>query len=324
MPSTDGERGDGALRFDDQVAIVTGAGRGMGRQHALELASRGAAVVVNDVQSDLVDEVVAAIEESGGRAAASYDSVATIAGGAALVHLAVERYGTVDVLVHNAGIVRLDAFDELSFDDLRDTLDVHLYAGFYVGQPAYRVMKAKGYGRIVLISSTSGVFGTTRNTSYSAAKAGLVGLCRALSLEAEEHGVRVNCVLPKQWMTPVEDIDGEVPFGKMTVQGFWATRCTPHSVSVLVAYLASAACTQTGEVFSANAGRYARVFTAVGDGWLAPDIEAVTTEDLFDHLDQILAHDYSGIVPRSVEHEVRVVEAMVRATTPDAGSRHEP
>ncbi len=312
--STDVEpMGAGAVSFEGQVAIVTGAGRGMGRQHAIELAGRGAAVVVNDVQQELADEVVAAIEAGDGRAVASYDSVASAEGGQALADLAVARFGTLDVLVHNAGIVRLAPFDEVSFDDLQDVLDVHLYGAFYVGQPAYRIMKAKGYGRIVLVSSTSGVFGTTRNTSYSAAKAGLVGLCKALSLEAEVHGVRVNCILPKAWMTPVEDVSGEVPFGKMTVQGFWARRCTPQSVSVLVAYLASTACVETGEVFSANAGRYARVFTGVGDGWLAPDVATVTAEDIVEHSEEILAHGYGGLVPRSVEHEVEAVEEMVRA-----------
>jgi NAD(P)-dependent dehydrogenase (short-subunit alcohol dehydrogenase family) len=181
------------IDFTDQVAIVTGAGRGLGRLYALELARRGASVIVNDLggtmhgdgsDASIADQVVAEIEGAGGTAAASHDSVASPEGGEAIVRLAVERFGRLDAVVSNAGIFNSIPFDELSADDWRKMLSVHLDGGFYLSQPAYRVMKKQGYGRFVFISPSGGMFGQPLEAHYAAAKAGLVGLTNVIAIEA--------------------------------------------------------------------------------------------------------------------------------------------
>ena len=159
--------------FEDRVAIVTGAGRGLGRAYALELARQGAAVVVNDVgdPAAVVDEIAA----EGGRAVASHDSVATPAGGQAIVQRALDAFGTVDAVINNAGIVRDRTFAKLDLADLEAVLDVHLRGAFHVSQPAFRVMKERGYGRLLFVTSGSGLFGNFGQANYAAAKMGLVG-----------------------------------------------------------------------------------------------------------------------------------------------------
>jgi NAD(P)-dependent dehydrogenase (short-subunit alcohol dehydrogenase family) len=299
------------LSFQNQVAIVTGAGRSMGRTHALDLARRGAGVVVNDVIRENADAVVAEITEAGGRAVASYDSVGTQEGGAALVELAVARFGSVDVVVHNAGILRNDHFEHLTLEQIESVLDVHLKAAFFVGQPAYRIMKEKGYGRIVLISSTSGIFGLPGNTNYAAAKAGLFGLSNALALEGREHGVFVNCVLPKSAGHTIAK-DKPIPGMDYTEMPIDA-RKTPESVTAMVTFLASRECPATGEVFSACAGRYARVFVGVARGWLAPDVSGIRAEDIREHFDEIEDHGFDGLVPRSIYEELAEVTEMLES-----------
>ena len=180
------------IDFTGQVAIVTGAGRGLGRLYAIELARRGAAVVVNDLggtmqghgsDSTVADQVVKEIGDSGGTAVSSAESVATPEGGEAIVHAAVDRFGRLDAVVSNAGIFHTVGFDELKVDDWRGMLSVHLDGGFYLSQPAFRVMKSQGYGRFVFITSSAGMFGQPNSAHYAAAKAGLVGLANAIAVE---------------------------------------------------------------------------------------------------------------------------------------------
>jgi NAD(P)-dependent dehydrogenase (short-subunit alcohol dehydrogenase family) len=178
------------LRFDGRVAVITGAGRGLGRSYALLLAARGARVVVNDSGSSVTgsgsdaapaQQVVDEIRAAGGHAVVSGDSVATPEGGQAIIDTAVREFGGVDVLVHNAGTVRRASLSDMSYDDFESVLDVHLRGAFHVVRPAFPLMKAAGYGRVVLTSSIGGLYGNHAVANYAVAKAGLIGLSNVVS-----------------------------------------------------------------------------------------------------------------------------------------------
>ncbi|WP_073364887.1 SDR family NAD(P)-dependent oxidoreductase [Rhodococcus jostii] len=294
-----------------QVVIVTGAGQGIGRAEALAFARLGSRVVVNDVAVEHADAVVSEIAKLGGRAVASYDSVATAEGGAAIVDLALSRYGTVDVVVNNAGFLRPALFEDLTVANIEEIIDVHLKAAFFVTQPAWRVMKSNGYGRVVMTGSSAGMFGQGANSNYCAAKGGVFGLTRALAVEGADHGIGVNLVLPFASTT----ISASNPIPGISVQreryggsydGRLAERRTVDSVAPLVAYLGSPECSLSGEVFSACAGRYARVFVGIGRGWTAPDVDLVSPSTISEHLSEIrVAEPY--IEPENIFAEVAEV-----------------
>jgi NAD(P)-dependent dehydrogenase (short-subunit alcohol dehydrogenase family) len=321
MDGDEGERAVSDISFEGQVAVVTGGGGGIGRVQSMELAKRGASVVVNDVagigQPDgpLADEVVAEIVAAGGTAVASHDSVGTPEGGQAIIDLAVDTFGTVDAVIHLAGTWRSKLFEELTPQDIDDVVDVHLLGGFYVTQPAYRIMKEKGYGRIVLCSSSTGTFGRRFGTNYAAGKAGLLGLGRVLSLEGKEHGVYTNCLLP---IASTEKIYASQVPPKAMWDDLMATgmerplpeQATGERLVPLPTYLASSACTVSGEAFSGGAGRYARVFIGVTDGWLAPDATVPTAEDVAANLDQIEDRS-SYIVPEDIYGELRNIAERI-------------
>ena len=181
--------------FTDQVAIVTGAGRGLGRAHALALASRGARVLVNDLgdaAQSVADEIVAA----GGRALASKASVTDVAEVAAMVAQAMAAWGRVDILVNNAGILRDKSFAKMTMEDFRLVIDVHLMGAVHCSQAVWPIMTAQKYGRIVMTTSSTGLFGNFGQSNYGAAKMALVGLMQTLSIEGERSGIRVNCLAP--------------------------------------------------------------------------------------------------------------------------------
>lgn len=290
------------IDFQDRVAIVTGAGGGLGRVYALLLASRGASVVVNDLGGSLhgdgsgtnaADAVVEEITSTGGVAVADYNSVAESEGGAAIVERAVDTFGRVDVLISNAGILRDRTLLNMEVDDLRSVLSVHLEGAFYVTKPAFRVMKDQQYGRIVLTSSGSGIFGNFGQTNYAAAKAGLVGFMNALKLEGAKYDVLVNTVAPIAQTRMTEEILGEM-----------ADKLDPGSVAPAVAYLASEENQRTGELWSVGGGSVSRVFTGLCEGYFKhPDHEGpLTIEDVAEHVDDIRVED-EYIVPFSSRDE---------------------
>ncbi|MGE2730613.1 SDR family NAD(P)-dependent oxidoreductase [Mycolicibacterium vaccae] len=314
------------IDFSGQVAIVTGAGRGLGRLYALDLARRGAAVVVNDVGSTMngdgndtavADAVVDEIRHSGGRAVSSYDSVDGAHGGQAIVDCAVETFGRLDAVISNAGIFNSIPFEQIRAEDWRRMLNVHLDGGFYLSQPAYRVMMNQRYGRIVFISSSAGNFGQPFEAHYAAAKTGLVGLSNVIAIEGAAHGITSNTVLPTGFSRMVSETVGDEKF--LAESGFLRA-IRPELVVPLVTYLASSRCALSHHNFSACAGRSARVFTGLSHGWLADTDRAPTAEDIEGHLTELSSTD-SFTVPDSIVDEVlQICERRGINAMPDDGA----
>ena len=310
------------IDFKDQVAVVTGAGRGLGRLYALDLAKRGASVVVNDLggtmrgegaDPEVADEVVAEIESNGGAAVASYESVDSPEGGGAIVRSAVERFGRLDAVISNAGIFNSIAFDELTPAQWRQMLAVHLDGGFYLSQPAFKVMKKQGYGRFVFISSSGGLFGQHLEAHYGAAKAGLMGLSNIIALEGAEHGILSNTVLPfgfSRMVTETVDADTLNNLGLLDLIG-------PEKVVPIVTYLASRACESSHENYSACAGRYARVFVGLGEGWLPHRDATATADDISANFAQV-SGTQPFTVPGNIYEELFAVVGRLGTDLSDA------
>jgi NAD(P)-dependent dehydrogenase (short-subunit alcohol dehydrogenase family) len=296
------------ITLEGRVAIVTGSGAGLGRAYALDLAARGAAVVVNDVAQERADEVASEITERGGRAAVSYDSVADRPGGQAIVGAALDAFGTVDVLINNAGIMRNGWFEDQTPEELEAVLSTHLGGCFHVTQAAWPVLREKGYGRVVMVGSAGGMWAMQAMANYSAAKGGVYGLARALAFEGRRHGILVNTLLPGAATTiaansPIPEYADHVD---PEIMSRLQPRRTPESVAPMATYLASEACQLTGETFSAVAGRYARVLVGVTEGWFAEDQDAVTPEDIAEHLEEISDSEHFNL-PESLYDEYRAM-----------------
>lgn len=300
------------IDFAEQVVIVTGAGRGLGRLYAIELARRGASVVVNDLggsmrgegaDKSVADKVVDEITSAGGVAVASHDSVDSAEGGEAIVRAAVNRFGRLDAVVSNAGIFNSVPFEELSRDDWRRMLTVHLDGGFFLSQPAYRVMKSQGYGRFVFVSSSGGMFGQPLEAHYAAAKAGLVGLTNVIAIEGAEHGILANAVLPFGFSRMVTETVGDPK--ALEELGFLKV-IQPELVVPMVVFLASRACEFSHRNYSACAGRFARVFVGLGEGWLAEPGSNPTADDIAAHLSDVSATE-PFTIPGSIFEEVFAV-----------------
>lgn len=280
------------LRFDNRVAVITGAGRGLGKAYALLLAARGAKVVVNDPGVSLqgggldeapAEEVVREIRAAGGEAAANTDSVATPAGGKAIIQTAFDHYGKIDILIHNAGIVRRGSLQELSYQDFELVLDVHLRGAFHVVRPAFPLMCKAGYGRIVLTSSINGLYGNAGVVNYSVAKAGMLGLSNVAAIEGAAHGVKSNLILPGAVTRMAEGLDTSQypPMG-------------PEMVAPVVGWLSHESCSITGEMLASMAGRVARTFCAETPGVYRPDW---SIEDVAAQIDAIRNTDQTLIFP---------------------------
>ncbi|MFG1974654.1 SDR family oxidoreductase [Nonomuraea fuscirosea] len=259
------------LRFDDRVAIITGAGHGLGRSHALMLAERGAKVVVNDLGGALdgtgastgpAAEVADLITKNGGQAVANADDISTPEGARAVVQAAVDAYGKVDIVVNNAGILRDKSFGKMTVEEFDAVLAVHVRGSYLVSQAAYPLMKAAGYGRVVNTSSPAGLFGNFGQANYSTAKMGLVGLTKTIGIEGARNGIKANAIAPVAWTRMTEAL----------LPAEFEAKFTPERVSALVAYLVHESCETSGEVFTVGAGRVARVFVAEGPGWKTDDV----------------------------------------------------
>lgn len=297
------------IDFSNQVAIVTGAGRGLGRLYALELARRGASVVVNDLggsmhghgsDASVADHVVDEIGRAGGKAVPSHHSVDSPEGGDAIVRTAIEAFGRLDVVVSNAGIFNSIAFDELTATDWRRMLAVHLDGAFYLSQPAFRVMKAQGYGRFVFTGSSAGFFGQPLEAHYAAAKTGMLGLSNVIAIEGEPHGIRSNTVLPFGFSRMVTET---IPDEAYLRTSPFLNSIKPELVVPLVTFLASKACERTHENYSACAGRFARVFVGLGHGWLAQPGTAPSAEDIAENVSEI-SLTTPHTIPSSIFDEV--------------------
>ena len=297
-----------AVGFEGEVAIVTGAGGGLGRSHALELAGRGAAVVVNDVAGERAEEVAAEIRAAGGAAVASSDSVATAAGAAALVATATESFEGLHVLVNNAGIMINGMIEDLTPEQLDAVLAVNLAGHFHPCRAAWSTMRAQGHGRIVMTSSAGGMFAMQGESNYAASKGGVYGLTKALAVEGREHGIFVNALLPmaNTAMGADDPVPGHAERYPAWVGEAMRPRRTTTAVSPMVALLASRAWDRSGEAYSVGFGRFARVFVAETPGWIAPDPTTVTAEDVSEHLDAVRAVD-GFEVPADIYEELEFI-----------------
>lgn len=305
-------------RLTDNVAVVTGAGRRLGRLHALGLAAEGAKVVVNDLDERMAARVVEEIVAAGGEAAAAVASVADTDGAAKIVDVAVDRFGTVDIVVNNAGFMRNAFVEDMTAQMFDEVLSVHLNGSFNVSRAAWPLMKEKGYGRIVMTSSSGGMFSMTAAANYAAAKAGVYGLTKALAIEGKPHGIAVNAILPhanpldddnaglaadeasrwsdENWGTPAVDEYLKPEF--LALYG----RRHPSLISPMVVYLSSRESPVTGEAFAVGMGRFARVFVSVGQGWRRSDDLPPTVDDIAANIEAIRTTD-GAIVPWDLVEE---------------------
>jgi NAD(P)-dependent dehydrogenase (short-subunit alcohol dehydrogenase family) len=274
------------LRYDDRVAVITGGGRGLGRAHALLLASRGAKLVINDpgvsMTGEATDEgpaeqLVREIREAGGEAVASLDSVASPEGGKAIIGAALDTWGRIDILIHSAGNVLRGSLNELAYEDFSAVLDVHLRGAYHVVREAFPHMTKQQYGRIVLTSSVNGLYGKSDNVTYSMCKAGFMGLSNTAAIEGQNIGIKSNLIVPAAVTRMSAGIDTS-QFPPMD----------PNLVAPMVGWLCHEDCSVSGEMYVAMAGRMARAYVAETSGLFQPEW---SIEDVAGNIDAIRTSD---------------------------------
>lgn len=317
------------IRFDGRVAIITGAGNGLGRAYALELARRGARVVVNDIAKEPVDGgttrpadlVVQTIRAAGGQAVATYESVGSRAGADANVAAAMDSFGRVDIVINNAGNQANNRFELMSDAQFQSVLDVHLTGAFYLTQTAYRHMLKQGYGRVLFTSSASGLFGHYIRANYGAAKSGLIGLMNVVSLEGARSGITANALLPMAASATL----GKVPENLLHPE--WEARMpekqpdmrhfngvmTPDHVAPLAVYLVSETCQSTHAIYSAVGGRYSRIVIGSTPGWLADPERPATVEELAEHFGQVCDASSIEEYPQLTDEALSVAKRLAAA-----------
>ncbi len=297
------------ISLQGQVAIVTGAGGGLGRSYALALADAGAAVLVNDTGGALdgkdgergaAQAVVAEIVSRGGQASASTHSVATPKGGEAIVAQAIADHGGLDIVVNNAGILRDRSIGKIDWDDFQSVHDVHLRGSAHVSQPAFVHMREQCHGRFIFIGSNAGTFGNFGQAAYGSAKGGVMGLSGVFAVEGERHGILSNVVCPIARTRMTDSmLDNSLDLN-------------PGHVSPLVVYLASRENAVTHQIFSAGGGRFSRVFLGLTEGWFTDT--TTTAAGIADHLDDILRTAQFS-VPGSAAEEVTALIARLEDST---------
>ncbi len=295
------------LRYDGRVAVVTGAGHGLGRQHALELAARGAKVVVNDLGGDVhgggassgpAQRVVEEITKAGGTAVANPDNVATPEGAHAIIQSALDAFGQIDIIVNNAGILRDKSLKNMAPEDFDAVIAVHLRGSFLVSSAAWPHLREGGYGRIVNTSSPAGLFGNFGQANYASAKMGLIGLAKTLAVEGAKYNIRANAIAPVAATRMTEDVIPAEVAAKFDVE----------LVTPLVAWLVHEDCESTGEVYSVGGGRIARVFVAEGPGYVKKD--GLSVEDVRDNWSQITAESPYVVPKHAGDQMAAVFEAL--------------
>ena len=304
------------LRFDGRVALVTGAGGGLGREHALLLASRGAAVMVNDLGSPTMggqdhdptpaEDVVQEIRDAGGVAAANSDSVATREGAESMVAATIEQFGGLDIVINNAGIIRNRTFLNIGDYEFEPVIDVHVKGCFFVTRPAYEHMKSVGYGRIINTSSGSGLFGSFGQSAYSAAKAAIYGFTRTLAIEGARYGIHVNAIAPGALTRMTGDVlgdDGAIADMTGLTGEDLLLQMGPQQVAPAVVYLAHESCSLNGETLSASGGRVGRAFMGVTTGVYEEDL---TLELVAERIEEICDED-GYMVPDNVDQEIELL-----------------
>ena len=289
------------LSFENRVAVITGAGGGLGREHAILLASRGAQIVVNDLGGavdgsggDLGPAAKTAqeINDLGGVAVADGNSVSTMEGGAGIIKTAIDAFGRVDIVINNAGILRDKSFHNMDEAMIDAVLAVHLKGAFNVTKAAWPIMREQSYGRIVNTSSNSGILGNFGQANYGAAKMGLVGLTRVLAAEGAKANIKVNALAPIARTRMTEELLGGL-----------AEKLDPKLVSPIVAWLVHEDCPVTGEIYSAAGGRIARFFIGLTEGYYSPEL---TLEDVRDHFAEI-RNEEGYIVPAGPGDELKAL-----------------
>ncbi|SPM42312.1 NAD(P)-dependent dehydrogenase, short-chain alcohol dehydrogenase family [Mycobacterium numidiamassiliense] len=314
------------LRFDGQVAVITGAGGGLGKEYALLLASRGARVVVNDIGGSVTgdgsdttaaDTAAAEIRHLGGESVADSHSVTTPDGGAAIIDTAMNTWGRVDIVINNAGIVRDAPFEDMSADRFEPLLDVHLRGAFHVTRPAWKVMREQGYGRILNTTSAAGILGNAGMSNYGSAKTGLIGFTRVLAAEGADKNIKVNAVAPIAFTRMLtHSIDSAAPPADAAAQAVlddltnqYLKRLDPALVAPVVAFLSHRDCAVTGEIYTIGAGHVSRFFVGRTKGFYHPEL---SVEDVRDQLDVI--RDEAGYtVPGGPADEMAELFATIMA-----------
>jgi NAD(P)-dependent dehydrogenase (short-subunit alcohol dehydrogenase family) len=279
------------IKFDGKVAIITGAGAGLGRIYALEFAKRGAKVVVNDLggardgsgaSHSAADQVVEEIKKAGGQAVANYDSVSTPAGGEGIVKAAVDAFGRLDILINNAGILRDKSLLKTSEDEWDIVHSVHMKGAFCVTKPAFDVMKKNNFGRVVFTTSGAGIYGNFGQANYASAKTGLIGFMHVVGIEGAKYNIKANTIAPLAASRLTEDVMPPDIFKKLK----------PEFISPLVLFLSSDQCNDTGMIFNCAAGWYSRAAIVCAPGMILGDGHRdIAPEEIGQNWDKIKSLD---------------------------------